>query len=186
MVNLNIIAYITSKIFILSGLAFLQTIAMTMVIMISFQTPDKPMLPWALGLTITSYLTLLASICLGLMVSSLTKNSTQANTALPILLLPQIIFSGVLFKVKGLSQYFSWLMISRWSVGAYGSLVDINHLIPEATILPDGTVLDLPLNPSDVYDPSWSNLALNWEILIIQGLVFLSIIYFVKKQQDIL
>jgi len=186
LVNLNIIAYITSKIFILSGLAFLQTIAMTMVIMISFQTPDKPMLPWALGLTITSYLTLLASICLGLMVSSLTKNSTQANTALPILLLPQIIFSGVLFKVKGLSQYFSWLMISRWSVGAYGSLVDINHLIPEATILPDGTVLDLPLNPSDVYDPSWSNLALNWEILIIQGLVFLSIIYFVKKQQDIL
>jgi putative ABC transport system ATP-binding protein len=95
LVNLDIFAYLISKISILSGLAFLQTLAMVLVIHLSFTPPDNPPLPWLLGLMITSYLTLFAAICLGLMVSTITKNSTQANTALPILLLPQIIFSGV-------------------------------------------------------------------------------------------
>lgn len=91
----------------------------------------------------------------------------QANTALPVLLLPQIIFSGVLFKIQGVSQYFSWLMISRWSVEAYGALVDINHLIPAPQILADGTPLESTFKPNPVYAPSWSNLILNWELLLI-------------------
>jgi putative ABC transport system ATP-binding protein len=77
-------------------------------------------------------------------------------------------------------------MISRWSVGAYGSLVDINHLIPAAQILPDGTILDPPFATTEVYDPSWSNLALNWQLLMVQSLIYLVIIFFVKKQKDIL
>lgn len=92
----------------------------------------------------------------------------------------------MLFKVHGLSQYLSWLMMSRWSVGAYGALVDLNALIPEATILPDGTALELPLTPSAVYAPELSNLLLNWQVLICQGLFCLTMIYGLKKQKDVL
>ncbi|MEB3228302.1 MAG: ATP-binding cassette domain-containing protein, partial [Synechocystis sp.] len=186
LVNLNIIAYIIAKILILSALALLQTGVMTGVILICFHPPDPGAVPWILGVMVTTFLTLFAAISLGLLVSTVTKNSTQANSALPILLLPQIIFSGVLFKVHGLSQYLSWLMMSRWSVGAYGALVDLNALIPEATILPDGTALELPLTPSAVYAPELSNLLLNWQVLICQGLFCLTVIYGLKKQKDVL
>jgi putative ABC transport system ATP-binding protein len=186
LVNLNLFAYLAAKILILAGLASLQTFAMVTVIVSCFAAPEAPLLPWLLGLTITSYLTLFTAMGLGLTVSAIAKNSTQANTTLPILLLPQIIFSGVLFKIKGIGQYLSWLMTSRWSVGAYGALVDINRLVPEAQVLPDGTLLDLPFQPSDVYTPTWRNLMLNWEMLMLQGLVFLVINYITKRRQDII
>jgi putative ABC transport system ATP-binding protein len=186
LVNLNIFAYILSKIWVLSGLATLQTLAMVSVILLAFQSPNPPIFPWSLGLVITSYLTLSSALCLGLMVSALCKTPTQANTTLPILLLPQIIFSGVLFQIKDLSQYLSWLTVSRWSVGAYGTLLDLNRLIPEPVTLPDGTLMPAPFIPKSVYEPHWSNLLLNWEMLALQAIICLIVIFIVKKRQDIL
>ncbi len=186
LVNLNLFAYIASKVTVLSGLAFLQTLAMVAVILIVFGHPPLTLLPWSLGLTITTYLTLFSALCLGLMVSTFAKNETQANTALPILLLPQIIFSGVLFQIKGVSQYFSWLMVSRWSIGAYGILLNLNSLVPEPVIFPDGNVLESPFKTTPIYDPSWNNLFTNWEILLLQGFVCLVVIFLFKKREDII
>ncbi|MEB3189565.1 MAG: ATP-binding cassette domain-containing protein [Snowella sp.] len=186
LVNLNLVAYILSKVWVLSGLAALQTLAMVTVILLAFQVPDTSSLPWGLGLAVTSYLSILSTLCLGLMVSTLCKTETQANTALPILLLPQIIFSGVLFRIKGFSQYLSWFTVSRWSVGAYGSLLDLNRLIPEPITLPDGNVVKATFVPNPVYDPHWTNLLLNWEMLAFQAIICLIIIFIIKKRQDIL
>ena len=87
---------------------------------------------------------------LGLLISAIVKNSSQANSALPLLLILQIIFSGVLFKMQGLGSKISWLMLSRWSIGAYGTLVNINAMIPNPIKLPDGGTLARPLDPTPV------------------------------------
>jgi putative ABC transport system ATP-binding protein len=58
LVNLNLFAYTASKVTVLSGLALLQTLAMVAIILIAFDHPQSPLLPWGLGLIITSYLTL--------------------------------------------------------------------------------------------------------------------------------
>jgi ABC-type multidrug transport system permease subunit len=134
LVNLGLIPYLGSKIFILSGLALLQSLLMSLVILIFFKSPTPELIPWALGLAITTFLTLVTSMSLGLLVSAIVKNSSQANSALPLLLLPQIIFSGVLFKMEGIASKLSWLMLSRWSVGAYGSLVNINAMVPDPNL----------------------------------------------------
>ncbi|WP_368667634.1 ABC transporter permease [Synechocystis sp. LEGE 06083] len=186
LVNLNLFAYIASKVTVLSGLAFLQTLAMVAVILMAFGHPPATLLPWGLGLTITTYLTLFGALCLGLMVSTFAKSETQANTALPILLLPQIIFSGVLFQIKGVSQYLSWLTVSRWSIGAYGTLLDINGLVPEPIIFPDDKVMESAFKTNPVYDPSWGNLLINWQVLLLQGFLYLAIIFLLKKRQDII
>jgi putative ABC transport system ATP-binding protein len=120
------------------------------------------------------------------MISATVKNSTQANSALPLLLLPQIIFSGVLFVIEGFGKYLSWSMISRWSVGAYGSLININNLVPEVKLLPDGTEIEAPFKITDVYDPDWSNLSLNWQILLLHSFIYISIAWFMQKRKDIL
>jgi ABC-type multidrug transport system ATPase subunit len=186
LVNLGLFAYLGSKIFILSGLAVLQTLLMVGVILIAFKSPEPSLISWAMGASITTFLTLMSCISLGLVVSAIVKNSSQANSALPLLLLPQIIFSGVLFKMEGAASKFSWLMLSRWSVGAYGSLVNVNGMVPALTTLPDGSTLPQPFEPTPVYDPTWENLSLNWAILCVHIFVYLMLTLWLQKRKDIL
>jgi len=186
LVNLGLFAYVGSKVLILSGLALLQTILMVAVILIAFKHPEPSLISWPLGASITTFLTLLSCVSLGLVVSAIVKNGSQANSALPLLLLPQIIFSGVLFKMEGAASKFSWLMLSRWSVGAYGSLVNVNAMVPAPIKLPNGSTLSQPFEPNPVYDPTWENLSLNWGILCVHILVYLMLTLWLQKRKDIL
>ncbi|XZO03097.1 MAG: FHA domain-containing protein [Microcoleus sp.] len=186
LVNLGLFAYVGSKVLILSGLAVLQTILMVAIILIAFKHPEPSLISWTVGVSITTFLTLLSCVSLGLVVSAIVKNGSQANSALPLLLLPQIIFSGVLFKMEGAASKFSWLMLSRWSVGAYGSLVNVNAMVPAATKLPDGSTLPQPFEPTPVYDPTWENLSLNWGILCVHILVYLILTVCLQKWKHIL
>jgi ABC-type multidrug transport system ATPase subunit len=185
LVNLGLLPYLGSKVITLGGLSLIQSLLITIVILIGFKDPRPELLPWSLGVFITTFLTLLTAVSLGLTVSAAVKNTTQANSALPILLLPQIIFAGVLFEMKNtiIGRFLSWLMLSRWSVGAYGILVDVNNLIPP----PDnelGVTYDSPIKASPVYDPTWENLLLNWGLLLLQTLICLGITTALQKRKD--
>lgn len=190
LVNLRLIAYLGSKLLIIGGLALLQTLLIAIVILVGFKAPEPDTIPWALGMSITTYLTLLASMSLGLMVSAGVKNSTQANNALPILLLPQIIFSGVLFEIKGkLTQLISWLMLSRWSIGAYGVLVEIKGMINIAQKTDEVKMFKMALpfeDPNNVYLETWANLSLNWGMLLLHTMIYLAITFWLQKRKDIL
>jgi len=180
LVNLGLIAYIASKVTILSTLAIVQSLLILIVVIIGFKSPQPEMISWNLGLVITTFLTLFDSFSLGLLISAIARNSTQANSALPLLILPQIIFSGVLFKIEGSSKLLSWLMISRWSIGAYGTVVNVNGLLP-SSINPS---LPVPFDTA-LYDPSWKNLHLNWGILLLQSMIYLFTVFYLQKRKDI-
>jgi ABC transport system ATP-binding/permease protein len=186
LVNLGIPAYLGSKVAILGAIAVLQSVLICIVVLIGFKSPSAELMPWVLGLGITSFLTLATSFSLGLMVSAMVKNASQANSCLPLLLLPQIIFSGVLFKSEGISKILGWGMLSRWSIGAYGSLVNVNKMIPAAKKLPDGSTLPLPFEPSAVYDATWSNLLVNWGMLVLFIGIYLSVAGWMQRRKDIL
>jgi len=110
-------------------------------------------------------------------------SAKRCNT-LPLILLPQIIFSGVLFKLEGLAGKLSWLMLSRWSVGAYGTLVDVNGMVPEQSSIPGIEPPPLPFEPTPVYDATWNNLRLNWGILCLHAAVYLAIALWLQKRKD--
>ena len=186
LVNLGLFAYLGSKALILASLGLLQTLLIVLVILVGFDDPAPTILNWELGVGVTTFLTLLACMSMGLMVSAIVRNASQANSALPLLLLPQIIFSGVLFRMDSLTSKLSWLMLSRWSVGAYGTVVNINAMVPEPTKLPDGSTIPLPFEQTAVYDPTWQNLMLNWGMLCLHAVVYLVITFWVQKRKDIL
>ncbi|KPQ39745.1 MAG: putative ABC efflux pump [Phormidium sp. OSCR] len=186
LVNLGLIPYLGSKVLVLAGLALIQTILMTAVILLGFESPEPQLISWTMGASVTAFLTLLTSGCLGLAVSCFVSNETQANTALPLLLLPQIIFSGVLFTMDGVAKFISWVMLSRWSVGAYGALVNVNEMVPEPQTYPDGTEIPQAFEVTPVYDADWSNLGLNWAILGVHACVYLAIALWRLKQKDTL
>lgn len=185
LVNLGLWPYLGSKMLIFGGLAVCQSLLMLAAISIGFQDPQPELIGWFLGVVITNFLTLFTSICLGLLVSAVVKNGSQANSALPLLLLPQIIFAGVLFKMEGAATILSWLMLSRWSVGAYGSLVDVNAMVPQPIELLDGSTVPQPFEPTAIYDPTWQNLGLNWGMLLLHGAVYLGVTYWVQRRKDI-
>ena len=186
LVNLGLFPYLGSKVLILGGLAVVQTLLMSLTVLACFKSPSPDLISWQVGFSITTFLTLLTSICFGLMVSALAKNSSQANSALPLILLPQIIFSGVLFKMEGLASKVSWLMLSRWSIGAYGSLVNLNAMVPAPTKLPDGTTVPIPFEPTSIYEASWHNLSLNWGVLCLHSAIYLAVTLWLQKRKDIL
>jgi ABC transport system ATP-binding/permease protein len=186
LVNLRLTAYIGSKVAVLGGLALIQSILVTVIVLIGFKSPSSELIPWPLGLTITTFLTIVAAFSLGLTISAGVKNSSQANSALPILLLPQIIFAGVLFNMEKvpIGQYLSWLTIGRWSIGAYASLVDVNLLIPPAN---NSAGLDVSsvIERSDAYNATWANLGLNWGILLLHTAIYLGVANWLLKRKDV-
>ena len=78
-----------------------------------------------LEMFVTTFLTMLSAMTLGLVVSSAVSND-MALVLCPICLLPQILFSGVVSTLKGATAVISNIITCRWSVLSYCFTVDIN------------------------------------------------------------
>ncbi len=185
LINLGLFPYLGSKVFIRSGLTLLQTLLIVVAVLVGFKSPQSELMPWYLGLGITTFLTLLASVILSLMISALVKNENEANSILPLIMIPQIILSGVLFEMKGLAAKLGWLTISRWSIGAYGALVNVNAMIPDTANTPSAPSFPNIFEASSVYDATWENLRLNWGILGLHILIYLLVALVMQKRKDI-
>lgn len=185
LLNLGLLPYLTSKLLVRSGMAIVQTILITVAVLLGFNWPESDLIPWPIGFAITTFLTLIASTSLSLMLSAYVKNENEGNGILPLIMIPQIIFSGVLFNLDDWSSKISWLMLSRWSIGAYGSLANVNSMVPDMT--PGKATIDLAeiFEPSSIYDATWDNLALNWGILGAHTLAYVLIAFFLQKRKDI-
>jgi ABC transport system ATP-binding/permease protein len=184
LVNLRLRSYLGSKFTVLAVLAIVQTSLILLAISIGFKSPTPTLINWQLGIFINTFLTLTASFSLGLLVSTAVKNGNQANGALPLLLLPQIIFSGVLFKLKGVSIIISDLMLSRWAIGAYGTIVNVNQLLPDN--LKTDKIEDMPFPTGSAYQSTWSNLSFNWLMLLAHIATYWIITAWIQKKKDIL
>lgn len=185
LLNLGLLPYLTSKLMIRGALALAQTLLITLVVLLVFKAPESELITWPLGFAMTTFLTLLASTSLSLMLSAFVKTENEGNGILPLIMIPQIIFSGVLFNLEGWSSKLSWLMLSRWSIGAYGSLADVNAMAPEPNEIFSADMLDEIFKATPVYDANWENLLLNWGILIAHTLVYAIVAIAVLRRKDI-
>jgi ABC transport system ATP-binding/permease protein len=183
LINLRIPAYVGSKFAVLTALAIVQSILVTIVISIGFNSPAPGLISWQLGIFINTFLTLTASFSLGLLVSAAVNNSSQANRILPIILLPQIIFSGVLFKLQGVGSIISYLMLSRWAMGACGTIANLNNLVP--TAVRTKAIADLPFPTGIAYEHTWENLSFNWLMLIIHITIYLGVTAWLQIRKDL-
>jgi len=76
-----------------------------------------------------------AGLSIGLALSSMVRSSDQAVSMIPVILLPQIVFSG-LFMPDNAGKLVEWLSkihISYWAYGAIGKVLQINEKIESLT-----------------------------------------------------
>ncbi len=80
-----------------------------------------------LEIYITTALTSLAGLMLGLAVSAMASNSDRAMSFVPLLLIPQVIFSGAIFPLNTwFLQIPSTIFAARWAMAALGSSVGLH------------------------------------------------------------
>lgn len=79
-------------------------------------------------LYITLFLVMYAADAMGLMLSCCVRSEQLASMISPYILIVQLLFSTVLFPMKGLGKTVSNFMLSRWGMEALGSTCDLNGL----------------------------------------------------------
>lgn len=126
-VNLGILAYLFSKIGVLSILCLLQSLVLVTLVSVVDPFHQGVFLPPFLEVYITIALTSLVGLMMGLTVSSLAPNTDRAMSLIPLLLIPQVIFSGTIFPLTqwGL-QIPGALFPIRWAMAALGSSVGLH------------------------------------------------------------
>ncbi len=126
-VNLGIIPYMFSKIVVLTLLCLLQTAMLVIIVNIAEPFQQGIFLPAMLEVYITMALTALAGLMVGLTVSAIAPNNDRAMSFIPIILIPQVIFSGTVFAFKDwFTQLLSLLFAARWSMAALGSSLGLH------------------------------------------------------------
>ena len=129
MTGLRLDSYILSKLLVMGIICFIQATLLTLVFAITVGTPDSGVvLPAIIEIFISIFLTAFAATAMGLFVSSLFKNADRAMTVAPLLLMPQLLFSGLLFKLSGATEAVSWIVACRFSMEGLGTTADLNGL----------------------------------------------------------
>ncbi len=148
------------------GLAAVQTLLMTFALTALYAAPVSSLGRWAFSVGCLIFLTIVSLGAQGLMISSLVQNNQQASSAAPLLLIPQLIFSGASFTLAKSSEWVYYLVASRWAMRGAGAVTGVTSLIP----LP--LRKDFPVE-LDIYKQSWPNFTLSLQVLGIQAFVFL-------------
>lgn len=126
-VNLGIRPYLFSKIVVLGSLCLLQSLILEVFIVVVDPFSHSIFLPAFLEIYITIALTSLVGLMMGLAISALVPNNDRATSFIPLLLLPQVIFSGTLFPLNNwFLQYLGMLFPIRWAMAALGSTVGLH------------------------------------------------------------
>ncbi len=121
-VNLGILPYMFSKIVVLGLLSLLQSAVFVFVVNLGEPLHQGIFLSPILETYITLSLTALAGLMIGLTISAIAPNNDRAISFVPIILLPQVIFSGAIIALKDqFTQIVAMIFPSRWAMAALGS-----------------------------------------------------------------
>ncbi len=126
-VNLGIMPYMFSKIVVLGILCFVQSAVLTFVVEVGEPLHQGIFLPPVLETYITLTLTAFAGLMLGLTISAIAPNNDRAVSFVPLILIPQVIFSGAIIPLKDwLTQIMAAIFPTRWAMAALGSSIGLH------------------------------------------------------------
>jgi hypothetical protein len=144
-------AYLISKLIPLAILSALQTLILFVIIGLSMGWFDLESAADLLTLWALLWLAALSGVTMGLVLSTLARSTDQAISLTPVVLLPQIMFSGVFSVIQdsgSIVKILGHCTISKWCFGGAGNVAGLpaklegigisneafEHLPPESAI----------------------------------------------------
>jgi ABC-type multidrug transport system ATPase subunit/pSer/pThr/pTyr-binding forkhead associated (FHA) protein len=126
-VNLGIAPYMFSKIVVLGLLCLFQSAVVVLAVELGEPLHQGVLTSPVLETYVTLALTSIAGLMFGLAVSAVAPNNDRAISLVPLVLLPQVIFSGAIIPLKDwATQILSTIFPSRWAMAALGSTVGLH------------------------------------------------------------
>jgi len=115
MVNLRLLPYVGSKLFVLALIVSLQCIFLYASLKFFHYTGLMAVPGWALPQLVIVLLTAMVGIALGLFVSAMVKTSEMATSMVPLILIPQILFCGLVGVPENSARVISTVIPATWA-----------------------------------------------------------------------
>lgn len=129
MADLKLSSYLLSKFIVQGIIAFIQaTLLVGIFQKIVGSSEHSILIDGYWDIQLVSFLSILAAASTGLFISAVVKNSNIAMSVIPLILVPQLLYSGMLFKLDGITDFVSNFVLCRWTVEALGTSVNLNDL----------------------------------------------------------
>ena len=129
MADLKLSTYLLSKFIVQGIIAFIQAMLLVGIFQKLVGSSEYSIIIdnyW--DIQIISFLSILAAAATGLFISAIVKNANIAMSLIPLILVPQLLCSGMLFKLEGIADFVSNFVLCRWTVEALGTSVNLNDL----------------------------------------------------------
>ncbi|MBA2502581.1 MAG: FHA domain-containing protein [Pyrinomonadaceae bacterium] len=135
MVNLGLLPYVGSKLFVLGLIAGLQCILLFAPLKLLHFAGIMNLPGYILGVPqlMVMILTALVGVALGLFVSAVVRTSEVATSLVPLILIPQILFSGLVGVPTGLSKLAGLAMPATWAFDSMKRLAPVDTLREEGS-----------------------------------------------------
>ncbi len=115
MVNLRLLPYVGSKLFVLAMIVSLQCLLLYGSLKLMHYTGLMSVPGWAIPQITIVLITAMVGIALGLFISAIVKTSEMATSMVPLILIPQILFSGLVGVPENTARVISTVVPATWA-----------------------------------------------------------------------
>lgn len=136
--------------------------------------PSGLVFPMAIDLWMTLFLAIYSSDLIAILISCSVKSENTAMTVMPFVLIIQLVMSGTVFELSGISQLVSNFTISKWCLNGICSVANTDLKVS----------LQYDYSGHVGCDATAGNLMTIWAVLLAFSIVYLSISILMLKQVD--
>ena len=155
--GLRVLPYLMSKVIVLAALCLVQTTVLIAILALRVDMPSSGVLMWGpLEIWISLALAAFAALGMGLLISASVGNPDRAQSLVPIILIPQMIFIGGP-SLGSAGQFISNFTTTRWA----GEAIKITSGIPY----------------QEEFDAGFgsSDLLIHWAALVVMAVVLIAL-----------
>ena len=137
MVNMRLLPYVGSKIFVLAMIVSMQCLLLYGSLKFMHYTGLLSVPGWAIPQITIVLITAMVGIALGLFISAIVKTSEMATSMVPLILIPQILFSGLVGVPQNTARVISTVIPATWAFDGIKRFSTLDTLDEEGSD-PDG------------------------------------------------
>ena len=180
MANLKLTAYLSSKVIIQCILGLIQSILLVATFSLIVEVPEKGVFTsWSLEMIIVCFVTIISASSIGLVASCVSKNPSVAMSFAPLLLVPQLLFSGMLFPLEDIGEKISNFILCRFAVEGFGTINNLNNLTDSIQKIVPTYIREA----EDFYTFTFEHLAEDIGIILLMMVVLTVVCFFILKYQ---
>jgi ABC transport system ATP-binding/permease protein len=129
-VGIRVRTYIFAKLSVLSVLCTIQ-VGLLFAVALTLRPLHEPVHAYV-QFVFLGFLTAMTSVAMGLTISAIVRSQEQATSAIPLVLVPTLLFGGAIVPIASMTaplKVVAGLVFARWSYANAGEVIDMNQRI---------------------------------------------------------